>query len=259
MKKLKNLFVSLLALTIMLTSMPMTVSAAVAAPSCVSKQTVYVQKAPGYTSLEMPSNYICIKNLSSKASVTNVKSSNKKILAQHKKMVLTGQPTNMIELTQDIRNGALKVKSGEKTRISFTVKQNGKSYKLYCDVTFKYADSPFKNLTLKYGSTSKEYASLFKGYELRTFTKPKESKMKFYAAPSAGHKISKVIAAYIHGDRYESKSVKNGSWISTKDLMSITIIYSTTKAPANYKKPVGWRDDYHPTPLHDTVTISYYQ
>ena len=67
------------------------------------------------------------------------------------------------------------VKDGETTKLSFTVKQNGKSYRLSCKVTFKAHEQVFK--TFKIGS--KDLASLTKGYWCVNYKDlPKKEKRK---------------------------------------------------------------------------------
>ena len=78
--------------------------------------------------------YIYIKNLSRSAVITNVKSSNKYYTASK----AAGLNAVYVQTTSD--SGPIHyVKDGEKTKLRFTVKQNGKSYNLSCAVTFKKA------------------------------------------------------------------------------------------------------------------------
>ena len=84
--------------------------------------------------MEMPTEgdgYIYIKNLSRSAVITNVKSSNKYYTASK------AAGLNAVYVTTSDYNSIHDVEDGEKTKLRFTVKQNGKSYNLSCAVTFK--------------------------------------------------------------------------------------------------------------------------
>ena len=200
-------------------------------PVCAKSQTVYIYDTK-YSQMAdtVYSGYIYIKNLDSKAKITNIKSSNKKIRAYYvnnsfqKMNALSIEPANVTSTNR--------VKSGEKAKITFTVKQNGKSYKLSCRLTFKKAPSPVK--TLKIGN--KNYASAFKGKSDKTI-KISGSKVKISMKAASGFKIGKIQASYSNG---KTKKIKNGSKISTKNLTGISVYYSVKKKPTYYQKPKRW-------------------
>ena len=79
MKKTRNILVSLLACLFVILAVPATVSAAAKAPQCPKKQTLefYCAYINGNEQPTEGDGYIYIKNLSSSAVITNVKSSNK--------------------------------------------------------------------------------------------------------------------------------------------------------------------------------------
>ena len=110
------------------------VNAAAVRPFCTKAKTVYFQKQTFRDPMTrkniisydlLGTGEIALGNLSSKAVITNLKSSNRHIEAvadvTYKKIYLS----------------ANSLKNGEKTVLSFTVKQNKKSYRLSCKVTFQ--------------------------------------------------------------------------------------------------------------------------
>ena len=103
-------------------------------PSCVKTKTVYFQKQtfPDPVSQKKIVSYdllgtgeLSLKNLSSKAVISNLRSSNRHIQA------VADVPYKKIYLSAD------SLKNGEKTVLSFTIKQNKKSYRLSCKITFR--------------------------------------------------------------------------------------------------------------------------
>lgn len=232
--------------------------AAAPAPSCEKNHTVYLQKENGAMLLQHTSSYIHIKNLSSKAEVTDVKSSNKNLVAGLSKTV-GGKQMNFkaIAVQKRFGNGEVGVvKNGDKTKITFTVKQNGKTYKLYSNVTFKYAQTPFRHLSLQYGTTKKDYASAFRGYSTRNINKPNASRIRVYVSTVPGYEVSEITALYQKADGVKFVTVKNGSWISTKDLYHMNFMYRIKKKPVNYSEPEEWGGTL-PTPMHDYVSIHF--
>ena len=172
MKKTRNILVSLLACLFVILAVPAAVSAAAKAPQCPKKQTLEFYRA--YTSygeiFTEGDGYIYIKNLSRSAVITNVRSSNKYYTASK----AAGLNAVFIQTTP----GPIHcVKDGEKTKLSFTVKQNGKSYNLSCNVTFRKHSQVFTSVKIG----SKDYAALAKGHwmVMDKGTAPK-SKVKDY-------------------------------------------------------------------------------
>ena len=157
MKKTRNILVSLLACLFVILAVPTAVSAAAKAPQCPKKQTLEFYRA--YTSygeiFTEGDGYIYIKNLSRSAVITNVKSSNKYYTASK----AAGLNAVFVQTTSD-SDSIHDVKDGEKTKLRFTVKQNGKSYNLSCAVTFKKHSRVFKSIKIG----SKNYAALAQGH-----------------------------------------------------------------------------------------------
>ena len=109
-------------------------AAAAVRPSCTKTKTVYFQKQTFRDPMTrkniisydlLGTGELVLGNLSSKAVITNLKSSNRHIQA------VADVPYKKIYLSAD------SLKNGEKTVLSFTVKQNKKSYRLACKITFQ--------------------------------------------------------------------------------------------------------------------------
>lgn len=109
----------------------------------------------GSPMLEMPSSHIYIKNLSPKAKVANVRSSNKYANACKR----TDVNLDAISLDIDIMSALQHAKPGTKTTVSFNVRRNGKTYKLSCKVTFKNRPNIIKSFKVR----NQNYAALFLG------------------------------------------------------------------------------------------------
>ncbi|MCQ5298770.1 hypothetical protein [Blautia wexlerae] len=157
------------------------------------------------------------------AKVFGIRSSNKNIQAK-----VNGLCYNAIWI--DRKKSSHRIKDGEKTTISFKVKQNGKTYKLSSRITFKRFDQVFKSFKIG----NKEYASDFAGY-WGTEAQIKGKTAKIQVAPAAGYKIDKIVAYYWHGgENDESRKIKNGSKVALKDLMFIYVYYHPVKTPAYF-------------------------
>lgn len=115
MKKLRFVLCSLLAFLLIATSIPVVTEAAVK-PVCQKATTLHYQyNASGTVTMES----LYIGNLSRSAKVFGIRSSNKNIQAK-----VNGLCYNAIWI--DRKNSSHHIKDGEKTTISFKVKQNGK-------------------------------------------------------------------------------------------------------------------------------------
>lgn len=220
-KYFKKLTAILVVLVMLLASVP--ASAQTTKPVCQKAATLHYQINEGGTKVVMESLYI--GNLSSSAAVTGITSSNKNFQAKK-----SGLASNAIWISQKSNHN---IKDGEKTTISFKVKQNGKTYKLSSRITFKKFEQVFKSFKIG----NKDYASAFAGY-WGTKTKIAGKTAKIQVTPASGYKIDKITAYYWHGgENYEDKKIRNGSKISTKDLMYIYVYYHPTKKAAYFKEP----------------------
>lgn len=253
MKKTRNILVSLLACLFVILAVPTAVSAAAKAPQCPKKQTLefYCAYINGNEQPTEGDGYIYIKNLSSSAVITNVKSSNKYYTASK----ATG--LNAVFVQTKMTPGPIHcVKDGEKTKLSFTVKQNGKSYNLSCNVTFRKHSQVFTSVKIG----SKDYAALAKGHwmVMDKGTAPK-SKVKITAKTVKNYKVDSIEIFYKNN---KSKKIKNGGKVSLKNATTICINYHTTAKPKYYKKPTaGYRGYFFggtvKSPLYESLNINY--
>ena len=222
-KYFKKLTAILVVLVMLLASVP--ASAQTTRPVCQKATTLHYQINEGGTKVVIESLYI--GNLSSSAAVTGITSSNKNFQAKK-----SGLASNAIWISQKSNHN---IKDGEKTTINFKVKQNGKTYKLSSKITFKKFDQVFKSFKIG----NKDYSSAFAGY-WGTKTKIAGKTAKIQVTPASGYKIDKITAYYWHGgENYEDKKIRNGSKISTKDLMYIYVYYHPTKKAAYFKEPAN--------------------
>ena len=253
MKKTRNILVSLLACLFVILAVPTAVSAAAKAPQCPKKQTLefYCAYINGNEQPTEGDGYIYIKNLSSSAVITNVKSSNKYYTASK----ATG--LNAVFVQTKMTPGSMHfVKDGEKTKLSFTVKQNGKSYNLSCNVTFRKHSQVFTSVKIG----SKDYAALAKGHwmVMDKGTAPK-SKVKITVKTVKNYKVDSIEICYKNN---KSKKIKNGEKVSLKNVASIYINYHITAKPKYYKRPTaGYRGFFFggtvKSPLYESLYIDY--
>lgn len=220
MKKLRLVLCSFLAFILVAVSMPVAANAATK-PVCLKKTTLHYQIAGDQTAI-MESLYI--GNLSSSASITGIKSSNRHFQAMKSQVCPNGIRID--------RKGTYVIKDGMQTTISFTVRQNGKAYKLSSRITFKKFDQVFKSFKIG----NKDYASAFTGYWY-TQTNLRKGNAKIQITPAAGYKIDKITTCYIYANgSYTEKTVKNGARISLNDLKFLYVFYHPDKKPAYYKE-----------------------
>ena len=253
MKKTRNILVSLLACLFVILAVPTAVSAAAKAPQCPKKQTLefYCAYINGNEQPTEGDGYIYIKNLSSSAVITNVKSSNKYYTASK------AAGLNAVFVQTKMTPGSMHfVKDGEKTKLSFTVKQNGKSYNLSCAVTFKKHSRVFKSVKIG----SKNYAALAKGHWMveDKGTAPK-SKVKITVKTVKNYKVDSIEICYKNN---KPKKIKNGGKVSLKNAAAIYINYHITAKPKYYKRPTaGYRGFFFggtvKSPLYESLNINY--
>ncbi len=221
-----------LCLLMMLTIPSVKSEAAVKKPSCVKKQTVYMTRQENPYTDDAPywstriSGAIYIKNLSSNAKITNIKSSNKKIKVKNMFNVSSDHATKFKGLWIE-GNGC---KPGVKSKISFKVKQNGKTYSLSCIVTLKKETARFKNLKIG----GKNYASQLAGYESKNL-KLSKKKTKLSIKMQPGIKLEGISIMTKAG----IKEIKNGATVKLKKGDQIFIDYRYTKKPKNYSSCLG--------------------
>lgn len=200
-------------------------------PACVKKQTVYMTRhvppkrvssnVVGYTDYmnTVLSSQIFIKNLSADAKITNIKSSNRRI------KVTNGYNTSELNRFKGLYVSVKEYRPGDKSKISFKVKQNGKTYSLSCTVTVKMQLSVFSKVSIG----GKNYASKLKGYGVRELTLPKNKKVKISVKMKSGAKLSSIVILNNKGTE-----IKNGQSVKLKKGDRLLITYKYTKKPANY-------------------------
>ena len=251
MKKTRNILVSLLTCLFVILAVPATVSEAAKAPQCPKKQTLefYCAYINGNEQPTEGDGYIYIKNLSRSAVITNVRSSNKYYTASK----AAGLNAIYVQTTSGSDHY---VKDGEKTKLRFTVKQNGKSYNLSCAVTFKKHSRVFKSVKIG----SKNYAALAQGHWMieDKGTAPK-SKVRITVKTVKNYKVDSIEIFYKNN---KPKKIKNGGKISLKNATTICINYHTTAKPKYYKKPTaGYRGYFFggtvKSPLYESLNIDY--
>lgn len=251
MKKTRNILVSLLACLFVILAVPTAVSAAAKAPQCPKKQTLefYCAYINGNEQPTEGDGYIYIKNLSRSAVITNVKSSNKYYTASK------AAGLNAVYVTTSDYNSIHDVEDGEKTKLRFTVKQNGKSYNLSCAVTFKKHSRVFKSVKIG----SKNYAALAKGHwTVRDKGTAPKSKVKITVKTVKNYKVDSIEIFY----KNKSKKIKNGRKVSLKNATTICINYHITAKPKYYKKPTaGYRGYFFggtvKSPLYESFYLEY--
>lgn len=251
MKKLKPMLLVVMVCMLALLGIPAAAKAA-AAPVCPKKQTIMIEKCRDWNSGQKYTNaegYIFIKNLAKNAKIVNIKSSNPKFGADW----LGTQPAIAVGQENPEDDMGIQhpytIKSGEKTKISFTVKQNGKSYNLSCEVICVPFRKQFKNFQIG----SQGYAALFNGYQ-KAFKKSavKNGKAKLTIKTTDDYKIDYIVLYYGKEPNVKSVVVKSGTMISLKDIRYIDVVYYTSKFPL-YRKIENWRGKEEPNYYRATL------
>ena len=210
---------------------------AAARPSCEKTKTVYYQKQnfknpqtqERYVVYDfLGTNEISLQNVSSKAVVSNLKSSNSHISVYYNSV------TKKISL--DLNYTAKTLKNGEKAVISFNVKQNKKSYRLSCTVTFR-PDFVKSAKIGKLDITRKLNRSQYAGY-LKMTTTQKKARIKF-TLPS-DYKIVSIRYNY-KGEEVgpvwnTAKKVKNGGTLVIKKNTVLCVEYAAKKGKSIYNR-----------------------
>ncbi len=246
-KRVRQIICSLAMCMVAVLALPaMKSEAAAKKPTCVKKQTVYVSKqnTPYTETMQWStrnSGAIYIKNLSSNAKITNVKSSNGKVKVKNMFNVSKNHATRFKGLW--VEGGGCK--TGTKSKISFKVKQGGKTYSLSCTVTIK--QEPSRYSYLKIGG--KNYASKMAGYESRVLTLPKKKKVKLSVKLKSGMKLEGISILSKSG----TKKIKNGANVTLRKGDQIFVDYRYTKKPTNWSSCIGKSGkNYY---LYGTTTI----
>lgn len=184
-------------------------------PFCAPKVTMYFSsyKATGSSILNY---HIFIGNLKPNAKITNVKSGNKKLKAEPGYNAVNLW-TNGKQSGKVYKNPTLK--DGEKAKITFNVRQGGKTYKLKCTVVFKAELNPLKSVQIA-GKTYKKFSKAFlstTGHAV-TVDKIKSSRVKIKLNLKPGYKLVRAVVQYYKKGwaRSEPLTFKNGGYVKTK-------------------------------------------
>lgn len=192
-------------------------------PTCVKNQTVYANSSKVFNNqnlfFDSVSDKIYIKNLKSNAKITNIKSSNKNIKA------ISGLKIADAKFKGIQLQAYGNVKLGDKSKISFKVKQNGKTYALSCTITIKKEPARFAKISIG----GKNYASKVTGLADKKLTLPKNKKVKISIKMKPGMKLT---AIYLYSNQLTK--IKNGQSVKLKKGDQIQILFQHTKKPKNY-------------------------
>ena len=236
MKKMKPMLLAVMVCMLALLGIPAAAKAA-AAPVCPKKQTIrIIRNRDRETGKKYKEAYggIYIKNLAKNAKIVNIKSSNPKFDGEKFPGI------DAISVAHDIETN---IKSGERTTISFTVKQNGKSYKLSCEVICV----PFGNQFKYFQIGSKGYAALFNGYQDAFKKIAQTGKEKLIIKTTDAYKLDHIYLYY--KNRTRPVQVKSGDVISLKNLKEIMVDYHVAKDALYYKEPgkgfMGKAEPFH--------------
>lgn len=190
----------------------------------------------------LPNKFIFIKNLDKSARVTNVKSSNPKLVAAKR----PGMDAISLEPYYDEDDWELPDLSNISSVISFKVQQNNKTYSLSCRITTKPAMSPVSSFQIG----SKNIAKYFDKYtDISGFSVKGKQKVSIKMAPGY------VLDSITFQTNGKQKRISNGATIDFPSQYYLTILYHTTKKPANYIAPSKWSGKV-PSPLHELLGIS---
>lgn len=222
-KKIKELFCTfVLCAALFIVFAGKEAQAAAKAPSCPKTLTVYGYRNDfsGERPVEvygfeyLQSSSFAVENMTDKAVLSNVKSSNPKIS-------VSGFGDRVYCRILRWKAG---VKDGEKAKITFTVKQDGKKYKLSCTVTFKKTKTPLASLKIE----NKDYASAFKGATMKGIDFP-ASKFKISYKSATGYKVADVVAYYKDG---HTEKLERGATVDGKNIEYIEIYYTEKSSSA---------------------------
>lgn len=232
MKMLRIFIISILAMAILT---PMNAFAAkVKAPVCEKSKTVYFthDTVDGTGDVfETASSFLFIKNMNkdvARADFVGVKSSNPKV-AVVPYGNYAGENSRIIGLRilPKYRSDGSRYtfKNNEKATVTFTLRQNGKSYKLKCRVTLKRMN-PLT--TLKIGKAN--YAKQVKYYSAKALNAPASGgKVKLQIKANKRYKIEKILLV---SEKWNgNRTVKNGSNVSLEDIEEIQVTLRAKTAP----------------------------
>lgn len=213
-------------------------------PVCAANQTVYARGTDDiFDNIVMPNCFIYIKNLDKNAKVIDIKSTNSKIKATKR------EELDAIEVSGAGYSINL---LGEKSKISFKVVQNKKTYNLSCKITIAKSPSPFSEFKIG----SKNFAKSFEGTdnEVESIT----GNHKLYVKMAQGYVLDSISLIYTKNGNSKHVTVKNGATINFSNYGTIYVNYHTTRKPANYVPSSKWYG-ITKSPLHDFCVLVKYK
>lgn len=231
MKKLKPMLLVAMACMLALLGIPAAAKTTSKAPVCPQKQTIRITRrfdTQGKV-FKQAEGHIFIKNLAKNAKIVNIKSSNPKISGEKFKGVDAISVGHEVE---DKKGNYYNIKSGERAKITFTIKQNGRTYKRSCEVICV----PLRNQFQYFKLGSQNYASFFNNGEEEAFkTRAKSGNAKVRIKMTEDYVLDSIYVSYSHGMKI--REIKNGTTISLKNLDYIDVDYHIAKRSLYYKKP----------------------
>lgn len=219
-----------------------------AKPSCPKTMTCYMYKTiKDVNESWFPEGYcntIYIKNLDAKAKITNIVSSNKAV-----KGVAMNRSSWCRVPGISLNRKKISLKPGSKTKITFRVKQNKKTYKLKCTVTFVAANSPVASLKIG----AEELASKLAGPDGVKIHATGIQTVSYTSAP--GFEVTKVKA---YKDGVEAGVVvENGGSVDTSQYNYLMIFFKSLTIPKYYSEPTKWINAMLPGKLYEYVMVYF--
>jgi len=240
MKKKLTLVLTVLMLIM---GMAFTAQAATKKPVCPKKQTVYFNGHDKFLqSINNATSVIYIKNLKRSAKITDIKFTNSKINnsvgAFDGLQAAQGAIAKGVMLWKKSDTDVLE--EGMKSKLTFTVQQDSRKYKLSCMVTFKEEPQAFKSVKVCGVELADKIWSSYHSYPSVEDFARKTGTIK--VRMKSGLKLVSIKVKYMPKDYSKgitAKSVKNGGKITLKQDKNITetvieIIYQYKKRPQYY-------------------------
>lgn len=205
----KVLLMIMLGMIMVLTCAKPSYAATKKAPKCATKVNIYYSTGANGSSLN--NRKIFIANLKNGAKISDVKCSNSKILVFNEGTSL-GLDIKGKVVQNNYKSETLT--HNEKAKVTFKVRQNGKTYKLTCNVTFKRLANPLSSVTI---DGKKCTFSGYSGNFSITASKPKASKVKIKITPRKGYHLTYVEAGYYKQGwaKDDTFEFKNGAYVPT--------------------------------------------
>lgn len=225
------------------------------APFCAEKVTMYfyAYKSQFGEGSYLHNSEIFIGNLKSNAVISDLKTNNSKVT------IYAGRESVYLSVKGKNVNGRTiysKLKDGDKAKVTFTVKQNGKKYKLQTTVKFKDLPNPVKSLRVGGKSISKY--SLVSGAYKFTMSKPKTAKVSVKVGLKPGYKLTALYAVYFKEGAQKGSQIKfsNGGLVPLKKdgvPLSRIAVHCDTSADKQGIASTSYMKKFGPSFAYDVV------